>query len=286
MSDIANAPSLGLSMPDPSETDPPGIEQSELAALTRVGKTYPGGTEALEGFSLELRTGEFVSLLGPSGCGKSTVLRLLAELEKPTAGSIARPAESKAADAKLSYVFQEPTLMPWASVWDNVYLPLRLQGVRRRDAAPQVDAALRRVGLEQFAHAYPRQLSGGMKMRVSVARATINQPRLLLLDEPFAALDEITRFKLNDDLLSLWTEQGWTAVFVTHSVFESVYLSSRVLVMSERPGRVVDEIPIPLPYPRTPATRMNPEFAGLCRRVSSVLELVMNSDQLQPGSHG
>jgi NitT/TauT family transport system ATP-binding protein len=220
--------------------------------------------------SLAVGEQEFVSLLGPSGCGKSTVLRMIAGLAAPSSGTITRQFATGAAK-DLGFVFQEPTLMPWAPVFDNVLLPLKLQGVTRNDAAPRVREALQMVGLDGFEAAYPRELSGGMKMRVSIARALITRPRLLLMDEPFAALDEMTRMKLNDDLLRLWAEFKLTIVFVTHSVYESVYLSSRVVVMAARPGRVVADEAIAEAYPRREEYRLSPGYADACRRVSASL---------------
>jgi len=262
----------------PSTSPNPASPADSIVQLQDVHKRFPNGVEALRGVSLQLAAGEFVSLLGPSGCGKSTVLRLAAGLLQPTAGAVRRGWQSATTDGKqqpVGCVFQEPTLMPWARVWDNVYLPLRLQGVSRDAARERIDTALSRVGLTEFARAYPGELSGGMKMRTAVARATVTQPRLLMLDEPFAALDEITRFRLNDDLLRLWGDQRWTGLFVTHSVYESVFLSSRVLVMAPRPGRVVAEIPIPLPYPRTDATRADAAYVALCGQVSTALQRAM-----------
>ena len=161
--------------------------------------------------------------------------------------------------------------MPWATVWHNVYLPLRIAGVDRSVAAARIDATLESMGLEGFARVYPRELSGGMRMRVSIARALVTEPQLLLLDEPFAALDEITRFRLNEDLLRLWERHGWTVVFVTHSVFESVFLSNRIVVMTKRPGRVAADVPIDLPYPREPSLRTAPDYADACRALSRLL---------------
>jgi len=218
-----------------------------IVEVAGIGKTFRNGTVALAGIDLRVAPGAFLSLLGPSGCGKSTLLRLIAGLAPPSEGRIAL---SGVATGKIGFVFQEPTLMPWASVWDNVYLPLRLMGVARAAAAPKIEATLAAVGLDAFAKTYPRELSGGMKMRVSIARALVTDPQLLLLDEPFAALDEITRFKLNEDLLALWQSQRWTVIFVTHSVFESVFLSNRIVVMTKRPGRIAAEMPIDLAYPR------------------------------------
>jgi NitT/TauT family transport system ATP-binding protein len=234
-----------------------------LVTLANVGKRFAGGTEALAGLGFAVREGEFVSLLGPSGCGKSTALRLIAGLIAPDTGEIrwsgTRP--------EMGFVFQEPTLMPWADALTNARLPLDLKRVPRSEADPKAAAALARLGLKGFESAYPRELSGGMKMRVSIARALAAKPKLFLMDEPFAALDEITRARLNDDLQALAREDGITVIFVTHSVMESAYLSDRVLVMSPRPGRVTAEIALP-PGPRD---RLSPQFAEAQRRVSSAL---------------
>ena len=243
-----------------------------VVAVRGVGKTFSNGVVALDRLNLDVWPGEFVSLLGPSGCGKSTALRLIAGLSEPSRGTIewAGAAEGARDAGQIGFVFQEPTLMPWASVAANVRLPLKIK--RLTDGAkPRVQAALERVGLADCADAYPRELSGGMKMRTSIARALVTEPKLLLMDEPFAALDEITRFKLNDDLLSLWQSLGKTVVFVTHSVFESVYLSQRVIVMTPRPGRVFTELAIDAPYPRDERFRTSASYAGYCRRVSEAL---------------
>jgi NitT/TauT family transport system ATP-binding protein len=244
-----------------------------IVSLRGVQKAYPTGVVALDRLNFDVWPGEFVSLLGPSGCGKSTALRLIAGLSEPTRGAIegtvAAGAPGKA--GQVGFVFQEPTLMPWATVAGNVSLPLKLQNLAQADTAPRVAAALERVGLAGFAKAYPRELSGGMKMRASIARALVTEPSLLLMDEPFAALDEITRFKLNDDLISLWQALEKTVVFVTHSVFESVYLSKRIIVMTPRPGRVFTELAIDVPYPRGARFRTSAEYAGLCRRASEAL---------------
>jgi NitT/TauT family transport system ATP-binding protein len=249
-----------------------------LLALRGVGKTFANGVRALDGFDLAVQPGEFVALLGPSGCGKSTALRIIAGLSEPTAGGIAwrdasRPVHG---ESRIGFVFQEPTLMPWASVFDNVMLPLRLKPAPpAAGAAQRVEDILDRVGLATFAGAYPRELSGGMRMRASIARALVTEPQLLLMDEPFAALDEITRFKLNDDLLRMWQALRTTIVFVTHSVFESVYLSSRIVVMAPRPGRVFAELAVDTPYPRDQHFRTSPEYAALCRRASEALSTAM-----------
>jgi NitT/TauT family transport system ATP-binding protein len=239
---------------------------SPIVTLDHVCKRFANATEALGDVSLAVNPGEFLSLLGPSGCGKSTVLRLVAGLSEPSAGTVAWSRTRE-----LGFVFQEPTLMPWSRVLGNVLLPLRLAGTPRDEAETRARAALALVGLGGFERAFPRQLSGGMKMRVSIARALVTRPPLLLMDEPFAALDEITRLKLNDDLLALWLEQRFTTVFVTHSVFESVYLSSRILVMSARPGRIAADIAIDAPYPRSEGFRLSPDYAHHCAEVSAAL---------------
>jgi NitT/TauT family transport system ATP-binding protein len=244
-----------------------------IVVLSAVGKAFASGIEALDRLDLEVRSGEFLSLLGPSGCGKSTALRLIAGLSEPSRGAIAWTGSDKRADGSgdVGFVFQEPTLMPWATVFGNAYLPLKLAGMSKDDAAPRVNESLAGVGLADFANAFPRQLSGGMKMRVSIARALATRPKLLLMDEPFAALDEITRFKLNNDLLTVWRSLGTTVVFVTHSVFESVYLSSRIVVMTSRPGRVFTELAIEAPYPRHESFRTSADYAGYCRLASEAL---------------
>jgi NitT/TauT family transport system ATP-binding protein len=249
------------------------VASASIVALRGVGKTFANGVVALDGFDLSVRAGEFLTLLGPSGCGKSTALRILAGLSEPTGGAVewSEPADMAVQTRRrIGFVFQEPTLMPWASVATNVRLPLRLLGLDA-DASPRIGAALDRVGLAGFAQAYPRELSGGMKMRASIARALVTEPKLLLMDEPFAALDEITRFRLNGDLLELWRTLGKTVVFVTHSVFESVFLSSRVIVMSPRPGRVFRELVVGAPYPRDEHFRTSDEYAGWCRMASEAL---------------
>ena len=252
-----------------------------LLALRGVGKTFPNGTVALSGLDLDVRAGEFVSLVGPSGCGKSTALRIIAGLSEPSAGTVEWPSQGAAMTAhpertgRIGFVFQEPMLMPWRSVARNVALPLMLKGHSGDKAGAPVAAALERVGLTKFAGAFPRELSGGMRMRVSIARALVLEPQLLLMDEPFAALDEITRFKLNNDLLQLWQASGTTVVFVTHSVFESVYLSSRILVMTPRPGRIFTELTIDAPYPRDQNFRTSAEYGAFCRRASEALAQAM-----------
>jgi NitT/TauT family transport system ATP-binding protein len=246
---------------------------STTIELAEVDKRFANGVEAVRALSVAIAPGQFAALLGPSGCGKSTVLRLIAGLEEPSAGQVrisGVPAGERA--DVMSYVFQEPTLMPWATVLDNVALPLRIQGAARRPARSKAEQALAAVGLADRAGAFASELSGGMKMRASIARALVTRPAVLLLDEPFAALDEITRQRLNDELLALWAERAPTAVFVTHSVFEAVYLSQRVLVMGGQPGRLIADLPVALPYPRAPSLRLRPEFLQHCQRVTEALE--------------
>jgi NitT/TauT family transport system ATP-binding protein len=248
-----------------------------LVSLSGVEKRFDDGTKALSALDLDLGRGEFLSVIGPSGCGKSTLLRILARLSAPSAGQIRWDNEGggQPGGGDLAVVFQEPTLMPWARVIDNVMLPLKLKGTNREAARAVAAGALARVGLAGFEQAFPRQLSGGMKMRVSIARALVTEPRLLLLDEPFAALDEITRLKLNDDILELWVQHGWTVVFVTHSIYESVFLSNRVVVMSPRPGRIVADLAIDAAYPRSRDFRHAPNYARACRAVSDALAAAM-----------
>jgi NitT/TauT family transport system ATP-binding protein len=242
-------------------------------SLAGVTKVYDSGVMALGPFDLTVHRGEFISLLGPSGCGKSTALRLIAGLASPSSGgvAIAHHAGEARPGHSIGFVFQEPTLMPWTSVHENVRLPLRLARIPPDDADTRIAEALARVGLAEFADSYPRELSGGMKMRVSLARALVTDPDILLMDEPFAALDEITRFRLNNDLLVLWRKLKKTVVFVTHSVFESVYLSQRVVVMTARPGRLSTEIAIETREPRDEEFRTSAEYADYCRRVSAAL---------------
>lgn len=242
-----------------------------LLVLRDVGKSFSNGVAALRAVDLTINEGDFLSLLGPSGCGKSTALRLIAGLSTPTTGVIDWRGAALKGSSDIGFVFQEPTLLPWASVFDNIWLPLRLRGVSRAKASPVIREMIERVHLKGFEEAMPRELSGGMKMRVSIARGLVTKPRLLLMDEPFAALDEITRFRLNNDLLELWQDERFTVVFVTHSVFESVFLSNRIVVMAARPGRVFREIAVDAPYPRDEVFRTSSAYAALCREASGVL---------------
>ena len=240
---------------------------TSLVSLHGVSKTFDSGTQAIAVLDLEVREGEFLSLVGPSGCGKSTALRIIADLIAPTTGGVAWPGGKP----EIGFVFQEPTLMPWRTVFGNAQLPLQLKGIARAEAEARSRSALARVGLGDFEKAYPRELSGGMKMRVSIARAIAAKPKLLLMDEPFAALDELTRQSLNDDLLKLAREDGITVIFVTHSVYESAYLSDRVVVMTPRPGRVTADIAIAQPAERSAAYRLTPQFTEAAGKISAAL---------------
>lgn len=257
--------------------EPPAALGQEVPAVEILAahKTYPNGTNALQPVDLSIREGEFVTLLGPSGCGKSTLLKMVAGLLEPTDGRLLlwrKPvAQLDETGRKLAFVFQAPTLMPWASVESNVRLPLDLAGVPRAEADARVADALALVGLAKFAQTLPRALSGGMQMRVSIARSLVVQPQLLLMDEPFGALDEITRHRLDGELLELWRAKKLTVVFVTHSIHEAVYLSNRVVMMAARPGRVVEEVAIDEPYPRSPEFMVTPRFAQYAKHLQDAL---------------
>jgi len=270
MAQLAQMTNLG-----PSTADPDTVLSAQ-----RVEKTYRNGTRALDEVRLDIKRGEFVSLLGPSGCGKSTLLKMFAGLEEPSHGHIRWWGKGLATvgsvDHTLAMVFQDATLMPWASVQQNVRLPLDLQGMARSQSDTRVRDALQLVALERFQQAYPRELSGGMQMRASIARSLATRPNLLLMDEPFGALDEFTRNKLDADLRRIWSQQDLTVVFVTHSIYEAVYLSSRVVVMAARPGRIIADVPIEGPHAaglRDDAFRLSPEFMGYCKVLSDYLTL-------------
>jgi NitT/TauT family transport system ATP-binding protein len=243
-----------------------------MLTVSHVGRRFPGGVEALRDVSLRLAETDFVALLGPSGCGKSTLLRLIAGLDQADSGNLTwddRPP----APGDIGYVFQDATLLPWATAEDNVFLPLRLRGTPRDLALPEVHAALRHVGLTGFEKARPRELSGGMRMRVSIARALVTRPRLLLMDEPFAALDEFTRHKLQADLLDVWRDAGCTVVFVTHSIYEAAFLARRVVLMTPRPGRIDREITSTLTP--GPETRLDPAYAALVAEIARGMEAAL-----------
>ena len=279
-----SAPALPLARPanPPRDMASLGAEQakggaSPLVTLTGVSKEYQNGITALARLDLLVRTGDFLSLLGPSGCGKSTALRLIAGLEPATSGRIEWTGSPASGRPSIGFVFQDPTLMPWASVDSNVFLPLRLAGWSFRDALPRIEEALALVGLPDFKKAMPRELSGGMKMRVSIARALVTRPSLLLMDEPFAALDEITRFKLNDDLMRLKQEMGCTVIFVTHSIYESAYLSTRIAVMAARPGRIIAEIGVDAALPREEHFRRESAYLDACAKAADALHGAMDA---------
>ncbi|NMG41559.1 ATP-binding cassette domain-containing protein [Chelativorans sp. ZYF759] len=243
--------------------------------MRSVTKVFSNGTLALSNMSMDIGAGEFVSLLGPSGCGKSTALRIIAGLGRPSSGTIDWPSSRINSrglpEGDVGFVFQEPTLMPWQTVFGNVFLPLRLQGKTKAGSRERIMETLAMVGLADFANAYPRELSGGMKMRVSIARALITGPKLLLMDEPFAALDEITRQKLNDDVRRLWQRSGVTVIFVTHSVYEATYLSNRIVVMRARPGEVYRDLAMPEAEERDVHFRSSEEFQASSALVSRTL---------------
>jgi NitT/TauT family transport system ATP-binding protein len=238
-----------------------------LLTFDAVSKRFANDVLALDRVSFTVAGGEFVSLVGPSGCGKSTILRLAAGLTAPSGGTI----QWSGARPRLGFVFQDPALMPWASVEKNVRLPLELLGTPEGVIARRVNETLDLVGLTSFAQAVPRELSGGMRMRVSLARALAPEPTVLLMDEPFAALDEFTRERLNDELRGLWQTRGLTIIFVTHSIYESVYLSSRVLVMSPRPGRIIHDLNMAAPMERSAEFRHTNEYAERCRALRDAL---------------
>ena len=247
--------------------------EKELLSLNHLDKVFGHNVVALKNMSLSVRENDFLSLLGPSGCGKSTALRIICGLMSPTRGKV-KWTDSEYSN-QLSVVFQEPTLMPWATIEDNVWLPMRLKGIKKDKVINDIREALALVGLEGFEKSYPRELSGGMKMRVSIARAMVTKPKLILMDEPFAALDEITRFKLNNDLLAMKERIGCTVIFVTHSVTESVFLSNRIVVMAARPGRVLKEIAIESPGKRDDHYRVSAEYSKYCSETSEALKLAM-----------
>jgi NitT/TauT family transport system ATP-binding protein len=241
-------------------------------AFVGVSKMYANGRVVISPLDLTIAKGEFVTFLGPSGCGKSTVLKLISGLTPASSGTIRIDGMTpKNARETVSYIFQDPTLLPWRTVRRNVGLGLELEGVNSDRRRKTTASLLKLVGLEEVSDAYPRELSGGMKMRVSIARALATNPRLLLMDEPFAALDEMTRDRLNEELLRLREEQNWTAVFVTHSVAEAVFLSTRIVVLASNPGRIHAVVPVEIPFPRTAALRASAEFGTLVLQISRTL---------------
>lgn len=256
---------------------------TEAIAIKGADKVFADGTRALSPIDLSIREGEFITLLGPSGCGKSTLLKMIANLLEPNQGEIrwwGQGFDHVGEDGKkMVFVFQDATLMPWSKVRSNVRLPLDLGGADREMADKKVDQALALVGLDKFDEHYPRQLSGGMQMRVSIARSLVTDPNLLLMDEPFGALDEITRGKLDQDIINLWWEKKLTVVFVTHSIYEAVFLSTRVIVMAARPGSVMCEMAIDEPHPRNDKFRVSQAFAKYARELQGLLEQASRSGE-------
>jgi NitT/TauT family transport system ATP-binding protein len=247
--------------------------QDKLVSLSNVGKIYPNGTVAVQNANFAAGEGEFICFVGPSGCGKSTIFNMITGLAEPTEGQLSvlqtTPKEARKQN-ETAFVFQEHTLLPWSSLLDNVILPLKLRGVAKKTRINEGERVLELVGLKDYVKALPRQLSGGMKMRVSIARALISRPKLLLMDEPFGALDEITRQTLQNELLKIWQqEKQMSVLFITHNVFEAVFLSTRVVVMTPRPGKIATVIDIPIPFPRNEAYRTTPEFSELVGRISN-----------------
>jgi NitT/TauT family transport system ATP-binding protein len=246
-----------------------------MLTISALGRRFPSGVEALRDVTLRLDGGDFVALLGPSGCGKSTLLRLIAGLDQPNSGTLRWDAGAPPGPGEIGYVFQDATLLPWSSAEDNVWLPLRLRGVGRAAARHDIASVLGRVGLNGFETVRPAQLSGGMRMRVSIARALVTRPRLLLMDEPFAALDEFTRHRLQEDLLALWRDIGCTVVFVTHSIYEAAFLARRIILMTPRPGRIGREMTSVLT--QTPESRLDPAYAALVAEVSRAMAALLEA---------
>ncbi|SFB54218.1 NitT/TauT family transport system ATP-binding protein [Cohnella sp. OV330] len=248
----------------------------ERVRMERLSKVYPNGTVAVQDVNLSIREGEFLSFVGPSGCGKSTIFKMITGLSGATGGKLEVMGTSPKQARKQSdtaFVFQDHTLLPWSSVLDNVALPLALRGVSRQERTREAERAIELVGLKEHARSMPRQLSGGMKMRASIARALVSRPKLLLMDEPFGALDEITRQTLQLELLDIWSrDREMTVLFVTHNVFEAVFLSTRIAVMTPRPGKVASLIDVPVPFPRDDSFRSAPEFGRIVRSVSDALK--------------
>jgi NitT/TauT family transport system ATP-binding protein len=255
---------MSTAVPSPATSTNSDSRRPAVLTLRGIGVTFPDGTHAIDEVTFEVAAGEFVTVVGPSGCGKSTLLRVVSGLTPPTRGSFE-------VDPSLGYVFQDPTLLQWRTVRDNVELIAELHGVAKAERRRRAQDAIDLVGLSGSEKKYPKQLSGGMKMRASLARSLVMQPKVFMFDEPFAAVDEITRERLNDELMRLFARESFAGLFITHSIYEAVFLSTRVLVMSARPGRIVGEFPVPFPYPRQPELRFEPEFAELAGEVSRAL---------------
>jgi len=258
-----------------------------IIQFQRVNKSFGGGPTILQDIDLNVCDGDFVSFIGPSGCGKSTLLRLAAGLRPLSSGRVivdGRPP--KAVRREMAFIFQEPALLPWRTVMGNIEIPLQLQGVPRSERQRVAEQMIELVGLQDVRRYYPRQLSGGMKMRVSLARGLTKSPKVMILDEPFGALDAITRDRLNEDLLAIREEKAWTALYVTHSVTEAVFLSSRVVVLCGRPGNIHLEIPVPFPYPRSPELRESPELRRVADQVADALHQATHLGLARGADHG
>ena len=256
---------MGAAQNDPPHSHPGNSPAEAVLSFDGVSKVFPDGTHALDGISFSVSSGEFVTLVGPSGCGKSTLLRIASNLDTPTGGSVDVDRD------RIGYIFQDATLMPWRTVLGNVELLGELHGHSREERRRLAQAAIATVGLEGFEGHYPKALSGGMRMRASIARTLTLNPPLFLFDEPFGALDQITRERLNEETLSLFMRERFAALFITHSIYEAVYLSTRVLVMSPRPGRIVASFDVPFEYPRAAELRFDASFAELTGAVSAAL---------------
>jgi NitT/TauT family transport system ATP-binding protein len=269
-----------MSFPSTRGREVPAAAAASVLAFTDLRKRFDDGTVALGGVDLRVTAGEFVSVVGPSGCGKTTLLRIASGLTAASNGAV------EVGTDKVGYVFQDPTLLPWRTVQANVELLAELDGVAREERRRRADEAIKLVGLGEFARHRPLALSGGMRMRVSLARSLTLQPELFLFDEPFGALDEITRHRLNDELLQLYLIQRFAALFVTHSVSEAVFMSTRVVVLSGRPGRVLGDFPVRFAYPRPPRLRFEDEFAHLAGKVSACLRAGSRPADLAPPAEG
>ncbi|RSL32390.1 ABC transporter ATP-binding protein [Salibacterium salarium] len=258
--------------------------ENDIVAFRHVSKIFNNGTVALDDFDLGIKEGEFITFLGPSGCGKSTALRMAAGLGEASSGEVTvfdnPPIETIRDTNDIAFVFQEPNLLPWRRVLDNVVLPLELRGTAKKEAKEEAKRVLEMVGLKDYIQSYPRELSGGMKMRVSIARALAAKPKLLLMDEPFAALDEMTRQSLQLELLQIWEQEKSTILFVTHNVFEAVFLSSRIAIMSAGPGRLSSIIDVDLPYPRGSISRTDQEFSAFVKKASEQLESSLDKKEI------
>ncbi|MGP7818141.1 ABC transporter ATP-binding protein [Niallia sp. 01092] len=264
-------PSSNLSVLDVEQ-----ISNRNIVHLKNVNKVYLNGKTAVQNVNLNIQQGEFVSFVGPSGCGKSTIFKMISGLIEHTEGELqilgTSPRLAQKESTDVSFVFQDATLLPWRNVMDNVMLPLEFRPIPKAEKREMAEKVLKMVGLEDYRKALPRELSGGMKMRVSIARALIAKPKLLLMDEPFGALDEITRQKLQAELLKIWEQEKMTVLFITHNVFEAVYLSTKIAVMTPSPGKVENMVAVDLPFPREAELRTDHKFSDIAAKVSHYLK--------------